>query len=490
MSLSSAGAIATKSLGVISNEISVTSRNISAAGVAGVSLKYARVATGDDGVEFLGVRRSANAALFRNLVSSAASQSTQTSISDFLARIDQSLNLGDPANSRAPATMIAKLTSALQSYSASPANQAAAQVALNAAQDVVGSLRDATAAIQGERRQADMGVGSAVKEVNDLLAQFADLNAEVVAGSTAGADVTDAMDRRDGALLQLSRSIGLTTISRANNDMVIYTDSGVTLFETSPRLVTFKETPNLSPGVSGAAAYVDGVQITGAGAALPLRSGSIQALTKIRDETAPQFQRQLDEIARGLVAGFAEKDQSGGAGAPLPGLFTYAGATQAPGAALIDGLAGQIEVNANVDPARGGDLMRLRDGGVSGNPAYVYNAAGAAGYAGRLLELVNAASAPQSFDAQAALSGATSLNAFASASTGWLGAQRKQSESAKVYIDAVVSQTTQALSNATGVNLDDQMSRMLALENSYQASAKLLATVNSMFDALFSALRA
>jgi flagellar hook-associated protein 1 len=110
--------------------------------------------------------------------------------------------------------------------------------------------------------------------------------------------------------------------------------------------------------------------------------------------------------------------------------------------------------------------------------------------AGRILELVNAASAPQSFDAEAGLAGATSLNAFASASAGWLGAQRKQSESAKVYIDAVVSQTTQALSNATGVNLDDQMSRMLALENSYQASAKLLATVNSMFDALFSAVRA
>lgn len=490
MSLSSAGAVATKSLGVISNEISVASRNISAAGVAGASLKHARVSTGDDGVEFLGVRRAANGALFRNLVSSTAAQATQTTISDFLARIDQSLDLDDPANSRAPATMIARLTSALQSYSASPANQTAAQVALNAAQDVVGSLRDATAAIQDERRQADVSVGSAVKEINDFLAQFADLNAEVVAGSIAGADVTDAMDRRDGVLLQLSKSIGLTTIARANNDMVIYTDSGVTLFEATPRLVTFKETPNLSPGVAGAAVYVDGVQITGAGATLPLRSGAIQAFTKLRDETASQFQRQLDEIARGLVVAFAEKDQSEAGGPPLPGLFTYAGATQAPGAALIDGLAGQIEVNANVDPGRGGNLMRLRDGGISGEAAYVYNASGAAGYAGRLIEVVNAAAAPQSFDAQAALTGTNSLNAFASASIGWLGSQRKQSESAKIYIDAVVSQTMQALSNATGVNLDDQMSRMLALENSYQASAKLLATVNSMFDALFSAVRA
>jgi flagellar hook-associated protein 1 len=34
------------------------------------------------------------------------------------------------------------------------------------------------------------------------------------------------------------------------------------------------------------------------------------------------------------------------------------------------------------------------------------------------------------------------------------------------------------------------MSQMLALENSYQASAKLLQIVNSMFDSLFSALKA
>lgn len=52
-----------------------------------------------------------------------------------------------------------------------------------------------------------------------------------------------------------------------------------------------------------------------------------------------------------------------------------------------------------------------------------------------------------------------------------------------------MTQTTQALSNATGVNLDDQMSQMLALENSYQASARLLETINSLFATLFNAVR-
>lgn len=490
MTLTTAGSIAAKSLGSISNQISIVSRNIAGAGVAGVSAKRSLLGSSGAGVDFLGVGRATNFALFRSLLSATASQGAAAPLSDALKRIDQALNLSDPANSRSPASLVAKLTSALQTYSASPGNETAAQLALLAAKDVAASLRDSTLATQNERRDADAGVAAAVNDVNDLLEKFAQLNSEIVAGSQTGVDVTDALDQRDGLLAQLSTKIGVATVTRPNNDVVIYTDSGVTLFETTPRRVSFQETPNLSNGVAGAAVFIDGVQVTGVDKPLALRSGEILGLIQIRDVAAPQYQKQLDEIARGLVVAFAERDQSGGGGQPLPGLFTFPGATGAPGASLTPGLAGEIEINANVDPDRGGKLTRLRDGGVSGNPAYVYNPDGAAGYSARLLELVNASSAPQDFDPEAGLGATGSVNSIAAGSLGWIGAQRKQADGAITYYDALVSQTTQALSNATGVNLDEQMSQMLALENSYQASAKLLETVNSLFSTLFAAIRA
>ena len=491
MSLTNAGAVATQSLGTISNQIGVVTRNISGAGRPGVSTKISLLATGDNGAaDFLGVGRLANGALFRNLVSATAAQGSASALSDALDQIDRALNLSDPARSRSPASLITRLTSALQSYSATPDNETAAQLALVAAQEVTASLRDATTATQTLRRQADEGIAAAVEGVNDILTKFAAVNREIVAGTAAGVDVTDALDQRDQLLTQLSQQIGVTTVTRPNNDMVVYTDSGVTLFETTPRAVSFQPTANLSPGVAGGAVYVDGVQLTGlAGSPLALRSGAIHGLTQLRDTVAPQYQNQLDEIARGLVVAFAETDQSGGGGAPLPGLFTFAGATGVPGAALISGLAGQIAVNASVDPAQGGALSRIRDGGVSGNPAYIYNTSGGAGYADRLLQLAAAADTPQSFDPVAGLGAGGSLKAIAAASNGWVGAQRQQSTRASTYQDAVVAQTTQALSNATGVNLDEQMSQMLALENSYQASAKLLETINSLFTTLFNAIR-
>lgn len=490
MSLTSAGAIATRSLGVISDQINLTSRNVAGAGVAGVTTKHANLESDDAGVDFIGVGRATDTALFRNLLSASAYNEAAGAVSDTLSRIDKALNLSDSSNSRSAASLISKLKGALQTYSATPQNQTAAQLAISAAQDVAGALRDATAAAQQERRAADEGTANAVSEVNELLGKFGDLNAEIVQGTVAGADVTDALDRRDALLGEITKRIGVTAVSRANNDTVIYTDSGVTLFETTPRQLTFRQTPTLSPGSTGAAVYIDGVQVTGAGAPLALRAGGIVGLVQIRDDIAPLLQNQLDEIARGLVVAFAERDQSGAGGPDLPGLFTYATATQVPAATLLPGLAGQIALNASVDPRQGGDVSRLRDGGISGNPAYVYNTSGAPGYANRLIELVNATSRTQSFDPAAGLGGGASVDMLAAGSNGWIAARRQQTESSTTYYGAVVSQTTQALSNATGVNLDDQMSQMLALENSYQASAKLLEAVNSMFNALFAALHA
>ncbi len=382
------------------------------------------------------------------------------------------------------------MKTALQAYSAAPQNETAAQLAVAAAREVTNGLHEATMATQDERRAADEGVAAAVSKVNELLGQFGELNTEIVQRSSLGADVTDLLDRRDSVLVEISKKIGVSTIARPNNDMVLYTDSGVTLFETSARKLTFQQSPTLAPGADGEDVYIDAVRVTGLGAPLALRSGAIVGLTQIRDDIAPRYQMQLDEIARGLVVAFAESDQSGAGGPNLPGLFTYPGATQSPAASIIPGLAGAIGLNASVDPAQGGTPALLRDGGVSGAAAYVYNPTGAPGYAVRLIALANASATIQNFDVAAGLGVSGTLESVSAGSNGWLAARRQQTDSSTTYYEAVVSQTTQALSNATGVNLDDQMAQMLALENSYHASAKLLQAVNSMFETLLAALHA
>lgn len=315
MSLSSASVSALRSLGVISDQISVASRNVAGAGVAGVSEKIARVSPGDSGVDFMGVTREANVALFRNLLSANSEQESANSVSGALSRLDLALGLSDASNSRSPAIQISKLGDALRAYSATPRDQTAAQIVLSTAQDVVSSLHDASAATQDERRRADQMIAEDVDDVNRLLSQFATLNETIVKATASRQDATDALDQRDSVLTELSKRIGISVVGRPNNDMVLYTDAGVTLYETTPRKVTFQETYNLQPGSIGADVYIDGARVTGSGASMALQSGSIIGHVKIRDQIAPQYQSQLDEIARGLVVAYAEQDQSGAGGA-------------------------------------------------------------------------------------------------------------------------------------------------------------------------------
>ncbi len=150
MTFSSAGAIANQSLGAVSNQISVVSRNISGVNTPGYSAKTALLSTSiDGGSEIEGIRRSTNAALLRNSFQAIAAQSGSMAISDGLNLIDEFLTLSsgsasELSNSRSPAAAISGLESALQQYSAAPTNATAAQTALARAKDLASSLRDAT----------------------------------------------------------------------------------------------------------------------------------------------------------------------------------------------------------------------------------------------------------------------------------------------------------------------------------------------------------
>lgn len=498
MNLSLASLIANASLGAISTETGIVSRNIAGANTQGYSARVGLVVTGEDGAPaILRVTRMANSALLKSLLRANADQGGSQVIFDSLTRIEQSFGgasgaQSDTGASSSPAASLARLRSALQDFSATPSNLTAAATALANAKGLAASLNDSSRTTQEARQQADNGVQASVAHVNEVLSRLEVVNKEIVVGSATRADITDKLDERDGLINALSSEMGISTVLRSNNDMVIYTDSGVTLFEKTPRTVTFDATGEFVASTQGKAVYVDGVPVAGdRSSPFNIRAGKIAGLAQIRDELGPKFQRQLDEIARGLITVFSESDQTGSGAPPLPGLFTYDGASTTPPPELIPGLAEKIVVNRNADPSQGGDISRLRDGGISapGDPRYVYNAAGGRGYSKRLLQLIDSLAAPQPFDGAAGLRSQDSLTTFAGDSIGWLAAQRQQIDSKLTYQAAVVNQTSQALSNATGVNLDEQMSRMLSLENSYQASARLLAAVNSMYDTLFQAMR-
>jgi len=499
MSLSAAFNVISSSFAVNAAQTAVVSNNIANANTPGYSREIANVVTNSyGGADVASVTREANAALLEQVSSSTSQAAAQQAISDGLSTLAETVDdsssasstSGADQNGASPSAMLANLQSALTTYEDSPTSSSAAEAAVSAASDLASSLNSGSATVAQVREQADQNIATSVSTINSLLSQFTAANNAVVTGLQTGANVASAEDTRDSIVTQLSQQIGLSTTTAASGSETIYTDSGVTLFQDIPSVVSFTPTPTLVDGANGAPVTVDGVPITGASSPMPIQSGALAGYAAIRDTLALEYQGQLDQIAGGLINAFAESDQSATPTLPsLPGLFTTPGATTLPSTSATTGLAAAIEVNPNVDPSQGGNPNLLRDGGISdpGNPAYTYNSTGSASYTGRIQALVGEIDATQTFDPAAGLGSSSSLADYANASVSWLQGENQQASDSSSYQNALATQANSALSNATGVNLDAEMTNMLNLENSYASSAKLLTAVTSMFSALLDA---
>lgn len=495
MSLSSAWNVATTSLATNSGLTSIVSRNISNAqnSTGYVSAKVANLVTGSSGASIIqSISDLTDATLFKSMLSSTSANAAAQALSDGVTQLQQTVSdatttTDSTTAAQSPSALLQTLSTALQTYSSSPSNSSAAASVLSAAQNLTSGLNSASATVQDVRETADQDMVASVATINKLLSQFQQVNTTIVNGTATGADISDALDQRDTLLQSLSKQIGVTTTTSSNGSMSIYTDSGATLFETIPRNVTMTPTTTYTASATGAAVYVDGVPVTGANATMPIQSGALAGLANLRDNVATQYQSQLDSIAGGLVSAFSETDKT--SGLAIPGLFTYSGATSVPAATLagVQGLAGAIEVASRVDPSQGGDLNRIRDGGINAN-ASSQNTTNAAGYNTLIQGYITALGATRAFPSGSGLATSGSVNGQAAASASWLNAEYQTASNDATYQSTLSTQASQALSNATGVNIDSQMSQMLDLENSYQASAKLISTINAMFGALLQAV--
>ncbi|MBZ9995686.1 flagellar hook-associated protein FlgK [Mesorhizobium sp. BH1-1-4] len=483
MSLSSALSIAQSALLATSRQTSVVTRNVSDASNPDYARRIAVVSSTTPGARVVDIQRVTNDLLFRQNLGALSAYSGQNALFSGMDQLDVAVNGVDNASS--PSTAIANLQQQLQLYATSPSNQNLGSTVIDAARQVVRSLNEGSQAIQAFRTQTDGQIDTAVKDLNSLLGQFQDANQAVMSGTRSGTDVSDALDQRDALLKKIADYVPISTFTRGDNDMVITTGDGTTLFETIPRTVSFTPSAGYAAGAAGNTVYIDNVPVSAGAGGNTSASGKLAGLLQLRDGVASTMQGQLDETARGLITAFAETAPS------LPnaaGLFTWSGAPAVPAAGtLVNGLAGSISINAAMDPSVGGNPTLLRDGGANG-VAYIANTGGGASYSSLLVAYGDRLDQPMTFDSAAGISATSSVSDYAANSIGWLQAMRQQASTASDAKEALAQRSAEALSNATGVNVDQEMSLMLDLEHTYQASARMMKTVDDMMTALLNAV--
>jgi flagellar hook-associated protein 1 FlgK len=484
MSLASALSTAQSIFTNAGTQSAVSAKNIANAQNPDYTRRSAMVVTGGNGAMIGDITRSQNEPLLRQTIASSSIASGQRTVLDGLQEIKNLMGGND--NELSPAKLIAAFRNNLDAF-AGKANDTGIGISfISSARDVAAGLNIASDKLQQIRKDADDQIKQNVIDLNALLAKFETVNNQVKNAVSSGADPNDSLDERDGLVKKISEIVGVTSYTRGGNDMVLYTTDGTTLFEAVPRKVTFQQTAAFDASTSGNGVYIDGVALKPGDSGNTTAKGSIQAHMQIRDKIAPTFQSQLDEIARGLITSFAETGPTG-ALTPMTGLFTYkdgAGVQQTaiPAAGtIVPGLASKIFVNPVVVPPAG-TPDKVRDGGING-AAYIVNTAGSS--YGDLLDKYNQnLTGPMVFDTDTEIADAPDVLSFAADSMGWLEQLRSTATAADETKTAMLSRSLEAFSSNTGVSLDEELSLLLDIEQSYKAGAKLMSTVDDMMKAL------
>jgi flagellar hook-associated protein 1 FlgK len=483
MSLTSALNTAQSIFNNTSTQSSVVSKNISNTSNKDYVRRQAMITTSLNGAQVVQISRAQEDALMQQWLKASADNSGQQTLLAGLT--DLKSILGGNNYETAPATYLATFSEKLQAFRTSPGNAIAAQSAITAAQDVANSLNNASKSVQAVRQNADKDIGSQVANLNTLLGQFKTANDAVKSATATGGNANDALDERDKLLKQISSIVGVNAVDRSNGDMALYTTDGTVVFDTIPRSVTFVSQDVYTASTKGNGVYIDGVALQSGSGSTTNAHGSLQALLQVRDNVSTTFQSQLDEVAKSLVTMFSET--GGTPTTTQPGLFVWKTAAGTVGGTpattgVIDGIASTISINAAVITSQGGDPMKLRDGSISGLTNL--NTDNSSGFSGNLDQLFSAMGTARTFSTDAGLSSNVSLLSYAQNSVGWLEQARSDATAAGENTTAALSRSTEAYSNETGVSLDEELTLLLNIEQSYKAATKILNAVDEMLKSL------
>ena len=485
MSIQGAMLIATSSLDVSQQQVNLIANNVANVNTPGYVERQLPQSEQVGGGVGMGVVAGIVQRLSDAMAADAANQATsaQSYSQQMVSLLGNYVRaVGQPADNISLPSMLSAFQQSLTTLSATPDAITAQAQAVAAAQNLTSAFHSLDTAVQSAREQADQGIASAVTEVNSTLDAFAQNEAALQKAASTGGSTAPFEDTRATLLANLSQQLPIKVYQSANDGVIVTTDQGTTLWNGSEQKLAFTGSPIITATQSGTANLAEGYsgglsKVTVNGQPIQMsQNGSIAANLQLRDGTLPAFSRQLDQMAGNLITAFQQNDPSVTAG--QSGLFTVNGAPLDPtDPTAVPGLASAIQANASVDASQGGQSWRIRDGAQA-------TTQGAPGDNSTVLGFINALQQNQSYDTTTGVPGSMTLS---NAATQIAGVQQV---ALSTWTDRNNTRTQQlqdaqtALSNATGVNVDDELQRLMLVQRTYAASAQVLQAAAKMLDAL------
>ena len=435
------------------------------------------VGTSGYGVRVTGVLRHSDPILLGDRRMAEAGSGARNSAASFLKRLEGVLGTPDSATSLGG--RIAAFDTALIEAGSRPESEARLSRVAETAKALAVHLATASTDIQTARAAADTRINTEVAQMNTALARIADLNGQIRSNFGIGRDASALVDQRQQLIDGISGISPLREVPRGNGQIALFTTGGAVLLDGAAAQLAFAPVGVIIPGMTQASGALSGLTINGkpvstAAEGSLIAGGSLAANFAVRDDLAPQAQSRLDAVARDLIDRFAAPGVDVTRAPGAAGLFTDAGVAFLPGNET--GLAQRLQLNAAVDPGRGGALWRLRDGLGAIVP-------GPAGDARLLKDLQTALTAPRNPASGGFMAGARSHATLAADMLSGVAQSRLNAESEASFATARLD-TLRQRELEGGVDTDSEMQSLMLIEQAYAANAKVMAAVDGMIQTL------
>ncbi|HUA76766.1 MAG TPA: flagellar hook-associated protein FlgK [Acetobacteraceae bacterium] len=505
MSLNAALSIADSGLWNIQQQISLLSQNVANASTPNYAVETLGQTDLTASGKPMGVRTGVatadiNSALQASVFAQNAAASALQTTTGALSEIDDVM--GTPGSGNDLASLVADLQDAFSALSADPSSPTEQQAVVQQASTLAASLNSLSDTYTTVRQNAENAIVSEVGTINSTLSAIGTLSGQIVSARQLGQSSADLQNQLSAQEQTLSGLIGVNFVAQSNGSVLVLTSGGLELPTSSASALSVSPA-NVGPSASYPSS-IPGIMLGGVDVTDQLTGGALGANITLRDQTLPGYQAGLDEFSENLATRFSAQGLTlftNGSGKVPSGSGT-------PVQASYVGFAAEIQVNPAVtaDPALVQDGTNAVAGSASGASAFTPNpASGPAGFTTlitRVLDYTFGADV-QAGVAQPAINttglgpqGNLSLpfaapdtpDAFAAALVGQEADDSANASSELSTTEATQSALADQLSSTSGVSIDQQMSQMVALQNSYGANARIIAAMQSMFQSLLAAV--
>ena len=496
MSISAAMAKAVQGLSMASRATDIISENVANAQTPGYVardiLVNERVVNGEGaGLQPIRVVSNTDRAAVQEVRRAQVTYQEQRIITDAMAEI--TLAIGDVNSEFSLSGRFDKMVNAMKNLTETPENSALQDQTINEARQFARAIRETATKMQELRENADAEIEREVDFVNETLEELKDVTGVIVSRGAAG-DTAALQDQRERLIDSINERIPVNVIYDSDGSVKLSTKQGLNLLDINATELEFTSSGYLPPEVIYSFAgeepgppylstlsglTLNGVDITpSANKVMSIDGGKLGGLFKLRDETTVTVQKQLDTIAAGLIESFRDADASLTDTTTQDSLFT----TETAGvdyATLDDmlGVANEFKLNPNIDTDVGGDKRRIRDGA----EATVF---GPAGNSTILRAWTDALDADRTFDPATELTPTQSLAQGVREFISYTSLQNQSEKNSLEFEETKLNTVTDLRDNSQGVNIDNEMRKILYLEQIYAANAMVLRTADQMLDQL------